>query len=278
MASLNWTMLSRERKPMPLPHEKFMSPAIHGVVLRLYKLPLGANMSYKPPASDVRKATGTVYLSNKRVMFVSRDQQLQQQSDHNRNDDNALIDTFAVPYTHLYDGRFVQPWFGANYYEASCVAAPGGGLQPSTTYAVTFTFNDSGGFDFYQTVEEMKQRLGADGTSTPQESLPLYTPPSAAQGQSTSQSISTSSGNANDSLGNPIQDRSTRQQPQTDDLLAASVANQAQFEEDTTMTSQLDQRPPSAGVGGPTRESQTRQTPRQHQQVEPNELPPSYVP
>lgn len=39
------------------------------------------------------------------------------------------IQTLSIPFTHYHDGRFVQPWFAATYYEALILPASGGGLE-----------------------------------------------------------------------------------------------------------------------------------------------------
>ena len=178
---------------MPLPHEKVVH-TIKRVGLKLSPLPDGAPLSYSAPKHLVKKANGTVYLSNKRIAFVSdKNGKDDGKGDGGSrgNDDTAVeIDTFSLPLTHFHDGRFVQPWFGANYYEGCCAPAPGGGLDrlvndvgvppsssssSSPSFAVSFTFNEAGGFDFYETVEEMKQRISdgghRGGSGTPREAL-----------------------------------------------------------------------------------------------------------
>ncbi|KAM0788032.1 hypothetical protein ACM66B_006231 [Microbotryomycetes sp. NB124-2] len=304
MASLNWTMLSPTRQPMPLPHEKLVH-SIPGVVLRLFPLPSGAPLSFKPPSDTVHKATGTVYLSNKRIIFVSANSSKASSaltSSSGMATDND-VDTFSVPYTHFHDGRFVQPWFGANYYEGSCLPAPGGGLDElitattattptgrdavrPTSIAVTYTFNEAGGFQFYETVEEMKQRIGdAPGSSTPQESLPLYTPSSSSAPLATS-SLAREPVTVDNAVST---NRPSSEQPpaassapnvQQQDLDAACIATQAEQDEDRQVALGLDERPPSVNATPGTHGSRIQQSVSTNvagERVE-GDLPPGYEP
>lgn len=94
------------------------------------------------------------------------------------------IQTMSVPFTHFLDGKFVQPWFGATYYEGKAWPAGGGGLE--APHHVTYNFKSSGGYKFYQIVEEMKNRitLGRPSAIT-EEPLPVYEPLALAAAPST---------------------------------------------------------------------------------------------
>lgn len=46
------------------------------------------------------------------------------------------IQTMSVPFTHFLDGKFVQPWFGATYYEGKAWPAGGGGLEVRTLLSI----------------------------------------------------------------------------------------------------------------------------------------------
>ncbi|KAK4052036.1 hypothetical protein OIV83_002330 [Microbotryomycetes sp. JL201] len=284
MASLNWTMLSSTRQPLPLPHEKLIH-SIAGVVLRVFPLPCGAPLSFKPPSHTVHKQSGTVHLSNKRIIFVSSSPATTTGAVAANDPHQISVDTFSVPYTHFHDGRFVQPWFGANYYEGSCTPAPGGGLDGllasfereresnsgPASIAVTYTFNEAGGYQFYETVEEMKQRVGdAAGSSTPQESLPLYTPPSSAAPLASASSLAQPT---NIAEAYPIQTPGAQtlpnaeRQQQDEDLVAACVASQAEQEEERTIALELDERPPSVNA-----------QPGTHGRRIQTDMPPGYAP
>ncbi|GAA5916020.1 hypothetical protein JCM8208_007487 [Rhodotorula glutinis] len=70
----------------------------------------------------------------------------------------ATLDSLSVPLRAFVDGRLVQPWFSANYYEALCLEGDGaGGLEGP--HLVRFYFKEGGAPDFYSAVEEIKARL-----------------------------------------------------------------------------------------------------------------------
>lgn len=138
MASLNWSMLSPSGQPTPLPQEKFLL-SLAAVTLSLFPCPPGSGPNVAPQRGTEFKAQGSVHLSNQRVVFVapgSRDQSAgslaQGRASVVPGTKGEGLQTLSVPYSHFVDGRFVQPWFGATYYEGLCLNADGGGLDVSS--------------------------------------------------------------------------------------------------------------------------------------------------
>ncbi|CAG8825313.1 23577_t:CDS:2, partial [Gigaspora rosea] len=54
------------------------------------------------------KAEGNVFITNQRVIFISRPSLPHFQS-------------LSIPLLNLREGKFQQPWFGANYYQAHLI-------------------------------------------------------------------------------------------------------------------------------------------------------------
>ncbi|GAA6011441.1 hypothetical protein JCM11491_002787 [Sporobolomyces phaffii] len=195
MASLNWVVLDHNTlAPVPLPREKTLM-TLAAVSISL--VPAPARSATRPPAptGEYKADRGTVYLSNQRVVYVAPPTLPPGDSpapSPSPSPSGATLETLSVPYTHFQDGRFHQPFFGANYYEATCLNAPDGGL--SVPHVVRLYFKEGGGFDFYSTVLEMKERLAAQqprgraasANGTVAEDLPLYsaTAPTASRASS----------------------------------------------------------------------------------------------
>ncbi|GAA5873444.1 hypothetical protein JCM16303_001125 [Sporobolomyces ruberrimus] len=265
MASLNWVVLDKNTlAPVPLPREKML------LSLSSVSLSLTPSRSPKPlPADpDYKVEKGTVYLSNQRVVYVSPPSIPTSDSGTTSTTTNPL-ETLSVPYTHFQDGRLNQPFFGANNFEATCLPAPEGGL--SCPHVIRLYFKEGGGFDFYSTVLEMKERLSTLPQGGPSsrrsrtssannvgEDLPLYTPDSSS------------------TPSNPSQPTSTRSQPRampsTSDLQAASIAREAELEEDDQRTRPNASAPPPPPPG-PRVHTRTRTPPPIG-----NDAPPGYTP
>lgn len=133
MASLNWVHLSTSSAPLPLPEEKFLL-TIPSVALTLFPCPPGAPTKPTAPSS-ARHATGNVFVSNQRVVFVASTAT----AGGSLAGGNASVvgqataaygvQTLSMPFQHFLDGRYVQPWFAATYYEALLLPVEGGGLE-----------------------------------------------------------------------------------------------------------------------------------------------------
>ncbi|SCV72849.1 BQ2448_4386 [Microbotryum intermedium] len=236
MASLNWVMLSPTREPIPLPSEKVLVQVAH-ISLSLFPCAPGASPNAKPspPSSEWKADKGTLYATNKRVVYVAATHQGNQK---------GKVDSLSVPWPSFVDGRFVQPWFGANYYEALCLPDPrstDSGI--STPHLTRFYFNEAGGYQFYEICEEMKARIGNSGASgsgsgTPVEALPLYEAPSTdhvplsqstGPGPSPLSQLQTST--STPSIPHTADPLASPQQPSAIDLEVAHIAQQAQLNE-----------------------------------------------
>ncbi|GAA5914208.1 hypothetical protein JCM6882_004751 [Rhodosporidiobolus microsporus] len=207
MAALNWAMLTPSGVPIPLPQEKLLltTPSIS---LSLFPLPPGAELNAQPKNKEEEWTAkgGTLYTSNKRVVFVAPGAGQQGAAggaagsaagdgslaagqasiapggvpEAAATKDKVPLQTLSVPLAKLVDGRLVQPWFTATYYEAMVMPGEGGGL--SEPHLVRFYFKESGGFDFVQTVQEMRDRLELSSRRgrSEMEDLPVYTPSTPA--------------------------------------------------------------------------------------------------
>ncbi|GAA5949370.1 hypothetical protein JCM21900_005626 [Sporobolomyces salmonicolor] len=266
MASINWAMISSTGQPLPLPNEKFLL-SLAGVSLSLFSHPPGAPLNVQPASKhDEYKCTaGTVHLSNKRIIYVAPSATGRPEAPAGGATSgvsasastgaggslangqasiapggvpregaakNVPLQTLSIPWSHFQDGRFKQPYFTAAYYEALCLPQDGGGL--SSPHLLRLYFKESGGYDFYQTVEEMKARLaessGRRGTPAV-EALPLYTPaaphassPLAQDGASAASLPSPASTFLSPTPAHPP----PRTMPSSSDLAAASVAREAE--------------------------------------------------
>ncbi|GAA6059161.1 hypothetical protein JCM10212_005506 [Sporobolomyces blumeae] len=227
MASLNWALVAPStRRPVPLPSEKFVSH-LTAVSLSLFPHSPGSSPSAAPadPATERKSDKGDVYLSNQRIVFVSP-------APTSPSARGGALETLSIPYSHVVDGRLVQPWFTANYYEGICVPARDGGLDGP--HVIRLYFKEGGAFDFYTHVVEMKERLGsAAGTSTANEQLPLYTPQIPNTGSSSASSARPSPSSTvppSPTIRTPAR-RPSRTAPSDSDLDVARVAQAAQARE-----------------------------------------------
>lgn len=139
-----------------------------------------------------------------------------------------------------------------------------------------FSFREAGGYQFYETVEEMKNRLGASGRGTPVEALrspfssPL--PPPSLADHCLSTALYTPSTSTSSAPADPSPLGTSTSPPNEDDLAAAAVARSAQEEEEDAVmaASTGDVRPPSVGPGG----AQAARS----AEGEPRDGPPGYEP
>lgn len=227
MAALNWAMLSPEGHPIPLPGEKFVFSSTPTINVSLFPHPPGSPPSIQPTKDNEYKATGgTLYVSQRRVVFVApgaRSGGAAAGAGSSAGGTGSAssapaagslasgqasvapggvppsaaqsrppLETLSVPLRYFVDGRLVQPWFSASYYEALCLAGNGsGGLDVSQTgrfllplsvrltspagqtpHLVRLYFKEGGSYEFYSAVEEMRVRAEMSGRAgTPVESL-----------------------------------------------------------------------------------------------------------
>ncbi|BGO98386.1 hypothetical protein RTG_00831 [Rhodotorula toruloides ATCC 204091] len=257
MAALNWTMLGAGR-PVPLPSEKWLwTSSPNSIAASLFPHPPGSPLNVQPKkGEELRASRGTLYVSQKRVVYVaegaSSDRGGVDQAGPSSRAAEATgslasgqasiapgglpqeaakkvpLQSLSVPLRFFVDGRFVQPWFSATYYEALCMEGDkSGGLE--LPHLVRFYFKESGGYDFWTTVEEVKSRaeLTTRRGGPPVEPLPLYSPPPST------------------SASSAVPNHPT--QPSDPDLLAAQVAQDAEDAEEAQMEARCEtggDRPP----------------------------------
>lgn len=227
MAALNWAMLSPGGRPVPLPGEKFVFSSTPAINVSLFPHPPGSPPSVQPTKDNEYKATGgTLYVSQRRVVFVAPGARAGGAAvgagssaagtgstssapaagslasgqasiapggvPPSAAPSRPPLETLSVPLRYFVDGRLVQPWFTASYYEALCLEGNGsGGLHVSQTghfvwplsvrltspagqtpHLVRLYFKEGGSYEFYSAVEEMRARAEMSGrTGTPVESL-----------------------------------------------------------------------------------------------------------
>ena len=70
------------------------------------------------------------------------------------------LQSFSSPILRLHDTFARAPFFGANYWTASCKPVANGGIPPSYPLVeLRLTFREGGAFDFHTTFEQIKERL-----------------------------------------------------------------------------------------------------------------------
>ncbi|CAG8635818.1 102_t:CDS:2 [Racocetra persica] len=156
--ALNWVMIASDGKsPVPLPGEKILFSQEKVSLL----LDLGGGYPGNPANY---KADGNIFITNQRVIFISRPTLPNFQS-------------LSIPLLHLKEGKLQQPWFGANYYEACLIPVQNGGLPSPGQMKITF--KEGGGYDFSSCYTELIQRLNESESYVlieHTEPLPTYTP------------------------------------------------------------------------------------------------------
>lgn len=138
MSSINWVILNPTGTPSPLPQEKFLL-STPSVALSLFPSTPGAPLSQSPASKATEyRAIGTTHVSNQRVVFVADGAASASSLAAGSasvtgvaQGERPPLQSFSSPYSHFLDGRYVQPWFAATYYEALAMPGPGGGLEVS---------------------------------------------------------------------------------------------------------------------------------------------------
>lgn len=70
------------------------------------------------------------------------------------------LQSFSSPILRLQDSFVRAPFFGANYWTASCKPVANGGIPPSyPLLELRLTFREGGAFDFHTTFEQIRERL-----------------------------------------------------------------------------------------------------------------------
>lgn len=167
--ALNAVMLNAStRKPVPLPDEKRFIE-VENVETAMQGM---SNSTTVDAAATPLKATGSVYVTSHRVVFVSSapPSSLAEAS-------SSQLVTLSCNLSHFQDGRLVQPWLAgtaarvfnapapeadhclassANYYEAVVLPQTGGKLD--RPHSIKIHFRNGRAYEFYQALEEAKTR------------------------------------------------------------------------------------------------------------------------
>ncbi|GBE80166.1 hypothetical protein BKA93DRAFT_116621 [Sparassis latifolia] len=174
--ALNWTMLSPNRSPVPLPHEMTIRTVDSGVELTLVVTdspPAGAARSGGSGGSKKLKEQGRLWLTDHRVIFVS---------DATR--DKASFESLSVPLKSILSTKFEQPYLGSNYLILDIHPAAAGGLAEGTKAEVRFM--NKGIFEFASALDKTRERAlyMRRQSADEEEGLPSYSTPGDAPGPS----------------------------------------------------------------------------------------------
>ncbi|KAF1350754.1 hypothetical protein BDV97DRAFT_397751 [Delphinella strobiligena] len=143
--SINWVMLSPTTPPTftPLTHEQTLYTSPPRTSLLLHSL--NAYPGKTPFA--VSSSAGTLYLTNRRIIYLPSTSTPQLQS-------------FAAPILNTHDSHVVAPWIGPNVWTALVQPVQGGGIPPThATLELKVTFKEGGAYDFHSRYERVKERL-----------------------------------------------------------------------------------------------------------------------
>ncbi|KAJ7477208.1 hypothetical protein B0H11DRAFT_2158278 [Mycena galericulata] len=171
--ALNWTMLSPNRSPVPLPNEMTITNIDSGVdmVLRVPDAPPSeAASAGGSGGSKTLKAAGKISVTDQRFIFTSTS--------------DPSFESLSVPLPSILSTKFEQPTFGSNYFTFEIKPSPDGGLTKGTTAEVRF--KDRAMFEFVATLEKTRERaiyMKRQEVEN-EEGPPVYTSP--AEGSATS--------------------------------------------------------------------------------------------
>ncbi|CAD6575737.1 MAG: hypothetical protein CYPHOPRED_005783 [Cyphobasidiales sp. Tagirdzhanova-0007] len=170
--ALNVAMLkpTQPPTPVPLPQEKFLLH-VSGTQAELQAMSTSTALK---PGSRPLLAQGTVYVTFQRIVFVADNAAALPATALAVNEE---LRSLSCNLSHFQDGRLVQPWLAANYYEGIVIPQTAGGLDG--LHKLKIHFSEGRAFEFYQAVEEVKMRHAENqgrNSSSQEEALPLYTP------------------------------------------------------------------------------------------------------
>ncbi|EIN11054.1 hypothetical protein PUNSTDRAFT_64772 [Punctularia strigosozonata HHB-11173 SS5] len=143
--SLNWTMLSPERTPVPLPHETTITTLETNVELTVIvpdAPPSRSAPSGGSGGSKKMKEVGRLWLTDQRLIFVAAP--------------SASFESLSVPLHSILSTKFEQPYFGANYVTIDIKPSPEGGLTDGTKAEIRV--KDQGLFGFVSVLEKTRER------------------------------------------------------------------------------------------------------------------------
>jgi len=165
--ALNWTMLSPQRTPIPLPDETTIMTIDDGAEVTLL-------VPDEPPAASATaggtggvkrlKCIGRVWLTDKRLIFVSPTH-------------NTSFDSLSVPLASMLVTSFEQPLFGQNYLSFDIKPSADGGLSRGTK--AELRLKDRGLFQFVALLEKSREKAiyMKRQTESEADTLPLYETP-----------------------------------------------------------------------------------------------------
>lgn len=156
--ALNWTMLSPERSPVPLPHELIIrtidSPGAELTLTIPSSIGSSAprsgsssSSSSSTPTSNEKKltASGGLWLTDTRLIFVAA-----------APPKDGVLDSLSIPLTSILSTKFEQPFFGANFLVVDIRPTPSGGLTEGTRAEVRL--KEKGLFEFVSALEKTRER------------------------------------------------------------------------------------------------------------------------
>ncbi|KAJ1981974.1 hypothetical protein H4R35_000511 [Dimargaris xerosporica] len=161
--ALNCVMLDlNTNRPVPLPREKFISSWIR-VSLQVQRGNGYPGTRDRILHSQIyRSPSGQLYVTNQRVIYLCE-----------ANTGNFT--SLSIPLGQVRQGRFVQPWFGANAFHCIVQPVPNGGLGGPVDTKITF--NDGGGVEFLNMLRAAQERMATEAAMGDTEPLPRYSPP-----------------------------------------------------------------------------------------------------
>ncbi|KAG6857010.1 hypothetical protein H0H87_011104 [Tephrocybe sp. NHM501043] len=165
--ALNWTMLSPNRSPVPLPHEMTITTIDSGVDLTLHipdSVPVGNETAGGSGGIKKLKALGKAWLTDQRLIFTS-------------DTAGASFESLSVPLHAILSTKFEQPTFGTNYLSFEIKPSAEGGLTTGTK--AELRFNHRAMFEFVSLLEKTRERAiyMKRQSAEEEEGLPTYTSP-----------------------------------------------------------------------------------------------------
>ncbi|KAF9448959.1 hypothetical protein P691DRAFT_774992 [Macrolepiota fuliginosa MF-IS2] len=165
--ALNWTMLTPNRSPVPLPNEMTITTVDPGVELSLVvpdAPPSGSTLAGGSGGLRKLKAVGKIWLTDQRFIFTS--------------DTKNTLDSLSVPLHAILSTKFEQPTFSGNFLSLEVKPSVGGGLTEGTKAEVRF--KDRAMFEFVSLLEKTRERaiyMRRQIADEAEEGLPTYTLP-----------------------------------------------------------------------------------------------------
>ncbi|CAG8703615.1 14123_t:CDS:2 [Acaulospora colombiana] len=150
--SINWVELNQADGPLPIGQERFMPPWLAGARFKI-SIPGPVEVDSVSNANNFidLNATGTVFLSDMRLVFVSNDPR--------KEPTPTSFSSFSVHYSDILGNKYEQPWFGGNYVELIVKPIPEGGLlrRPGSVAKVQIRTDGAGLYQFSTTLNARMQ-------------------------------------------------------------------------------------------------------------------------